>query len=169
MVLHFLHFLKRLCPIRLSCSLIINVKFNGYLRFFYIKIALHAIKQKCFLCAFDTLNFKLWLKYAFILSDCRIFLLSISLAGISQCFRFLGFCFYLDVVRHAQPHPNFAGPVRGVSQWYEVYKQVSQFKMEVGQLPCSGFITTFFSQNPLYSFLGYCGQKSTQKQCFGAF
>lgn len=88
MILHFLHFPKRLCPIRLSCSLIINVKFNGYLRFFYIKIALHAIKQKCFLCAFDTLNFKLWLKYAFILSDCRIFLLSISLAGISQCFRF---------------------------------------------------------------------------------
>lgn len=93
MILHFLHFPKRLCPIRLSCSLIISVKFNGYLRFFYIKIALHAIKQKCFLCAFDTLNFKLWLKYAFILSDCRIFLLSISLAGISQCFRFFGVLF----------------------------------------------------------------------------
>ena len=49
------------------------------------------------------------------------------------------------------------------------HTQTLQDLSEVGQLPCSGFITTFFSQNPLYSFLGYCGQKSTQKQCFGAF
>ena len=37
---------------------------------------------------------------------------------------FIGYYFWLDVVKHAQPHPNLARSARGVYGWYEVYRQL---------------------------------------------